>query len=172
VGYYELTHEARSEFAGVVLRSLLRSAEQDAAAAKRRVRKRQTEKRIRELRQALAPRSVEAEVGRDRRAWVFRTVTAAWLVSVAVVGAYVAVYGIDRGTGVVDAVMLVATLVWICVWLSAPGAGRDEPDARHATAEPVAVAESPVVDRIQSWVSAPDEPAGQPSGGGTAAPPS
>jgi predicted aminopeptidase len=118
VRYYELTREARSEFQQLVARSLLDSAQQ-ATLTQHPLRRRKSEKRVRELRTALAALSEEKGAGeRAPSAWLLKALTAVWLISAAATFTYVALFGIDNGTGVLDASLLVTTVVWLCVWIA------------------------------------------------------
>ena len=119
--YYDLRREARLEFRQLVVRSLLHSAEQQATDTRYPLRRRQRQKRVRELRTALAALSEEKSADeRAPRAWLSKAVTAVWVISIAATLTYVAMFGIDDGTGVLDVSMLVATVVWLCVWIG-PG---------------------------------------------------
>lgn len=117
VRYYDLTREARREFARIATSSLLAAAESEAAELEGRrvsLRRRHVKRRVLELQLALDALTRGRELSPLPRGVmsVFRLLTVLWLLSLAELIAYVAASGIDTWTGVGDVVLLLMTCVW------------------------------------------------------------
>jgi hypothetical protein len=119
VRYYELTHEARREFARIATSSLLAIAESEAVELKRKrvsFRRHRVERRVVELRLALEGLASGPDVtpfARPRSVGsAFCVLTILWLLSLAEVIAYVAASGIDTWSGVGETIMLIMTCLW------------------------------------------------------------
>lgn len=163
MGYYDLKREAQAEFGRVLVRSLLESAELEAAKHESGGRWRRSQKRAEELRLVLAGRSPVGTVEpREGWTWLLRFVTALYLVSFAVTLAYLAAWGINRGTAVVDVALLATTVAWLCACLAAmsPSDGTSTtatasgtPGAPAAEEEDDPAVHAEVVARLSAWLA-------------------
>jgi hypothetical protein len=163
VGYYDLKREAQAEFGRVLVRSLLESAELEAAKHESGGIHRRSQKRVEELRLVLAGRSAVGTVeARQGWAWLLRLVTGLYLVSFAVTIAYLAAWGINRGTALVDVALLATTVAWLCACLAAmsPSDGTSTtatasgtPAVPAADEEDDAAVHAEVVARLSAWLA-------------------